>query len=291
MLKILAKLFFKILYRLEIKLETLARILETGERTALVPHHASYIDPLLFALFSPREPVAVISPSMTRQKWFKFIKGAFNYVVVDQNDPFAAKHIDDLLKKHNFIVVCPEPEPTTNGILTKLSEPVLSAIETSGAWVIPARACNTQFTPFSRMKGRLVQVTAPKVTLISGEAERLREPGKGGATRGSLRHKMERMLNDVMMLGLWDKKPLFDTLLEQRKLWGGNHIVTIEPDGTRTDWNRFITMVFVMRRIIERLTKKDERVGIMLPNSTAAITAIIGTQHADKEPAMMNYSM
>jgi acyl-[acyl-carrier-protein]-phospholipid O-acyltransferase/long-chain-fatty-acid--[acyl-carrier-protein] ligase len=50
-------------------------------------------------------------------------------------------------------------------------------------------------------------------------------------------------------------------------------------------------MVFVMRRITERLTKKDERVGIMLPNSTAAITAIIGAQTAGREPAMMNYSM
>ncbi|MDR1138032.1 MAG: AMP-binding protein, partial [Synergistaceae bacterium] len=85
--------------------------------------------------------------------------------------------------------------------------------------------------------------------------------------------------------------PLFDTLLEQRKLWGGNHTVTIDPNGERTDWNRFITMVFVMRRVVESLTKKDERIGIMLPNSGATITAIIGAQHSDREPAMMNYSM
>ncbi|MDR1509361.1 MAG: AMP-binding protein [Synergistaceae bacterium] len=291
MFRYLIKLFFRILYRPEIKLETLERILETGEQAALAPHHASYADPLLFALFSPRKPVTVISPSMTRRKWFKFIKGAFEYAVVDQNDPFAAKQIGDLLKKRGFIVVFPEPEPTTNGILMKISDSVVSALETSGAWVIPARACNMQFTGFSRMKGRLVRVTAPKVTLLSGEAERLREPAKGGAGRASSRHKLERMIGDVMTLGLWDKKPLFDTLLEQRKLWGGNHTVTIEPDGTKTDWNRFITMVFVMRTIIERLTKKGERVGIMLPNSTAAITVIIGAQRAEREPAMMNYSM
>ncbi|MDR1138087.1 MAG: 1-acyl-sn-glycerol-3-phosphate acyltransferase, partial [Synergistaceae bacterium] len=202
MLKFLIKLFFRILYRPEIKLETLSRILETGERAVLAPHHASFIDPLLFALFSPREPVAVISPSMTRQKWFKFIKRAFKYVVVDQNDPFAAKHINDLWKKHDFLVVCPEPEPTTNGILMKISDSVVSALEASGAWVIPARACNTQFTAFSRMEGRLVQVTAPKVTLLSGKAERIREPSADGTGRGSSRLKMERMLGDVMMLGL-----------------------------------------------------------------------------------------
>jgi acyl-[acyl-carrier-protein]-phospholipid O-acyltransferase/long-chain-fatty-acid--[acyl-carrier-protein] ligase len=289
MLRFLVKLFFRILYRPEIKLETLTRILETGERVALAPHHASYIDPLLFALFSPGDPVTVISPSTARQKWFKFVKNAFDYIVVDQNDPFAAKHIGDLWKKRAFIVICPEPEPTTSGILMKISDSAVSALETGGAWVVPARACNTQFTAFSRMNGRLIQVTAPKVTLLAGEAERLGEPGKRG--RGAARHKLEGMLSDVMTLGLWDKKPLFDTLLEQRKLWGSRHTVTIEPDGTRTDWNRFITMVYVMARIIERLTEKDERVGIMLPNSTAALTAIIGAQRAGREPAMMNYSM
>jgi acyl-[acyl-carrier-protein]-phospholipid O-acyltransferase/long-chain-fatty-acid--[acyl-carrier-protein] ligase len=291
MLKFLVKLFFRILYRPEIKLDTLASVLESGERAVLAPHHASYIDPLLFALFSPREPVAVISPSMARQTWFKFFKGVFQYVVVDQDDPLAAKHINDIWKNTSFLVICPEPEPTTNGIVMKISDSVVSALESSGAWIIPARACNTQFTAFSRMKGRLVRVIAPKVTLLSGEAERLCEGAKEGAGRGYYKNKLRRMMCDVMALGLWDKKPLFDTLLEQRKLWGGKHTVTIESGGQKTDWNKFITMVLVMQEIIEHLTKYDERVGIMLPNSTPTIAAIIGAQHAGREPAMMNYSM
>jgi acyl-[acyl-carrier-protein]-phospholipid O-acyltransferase/long-chain-fatty-acid--[acyl-carrier-protein] ligase len=94
-----------------------------------------------------------------------------------------------------------------------------------------------------------------------------------------------------MMLGLWDKKPLFDTLLEQRRLWGGKHIVAFEPDGSSTDWNRFITLVFVLQRVVEDLTKPGERIGIMLPNSVFTLTAIIGAEHAGREPAMINYSM
>ncbi|MDR3076138.1 MAG: AMP-binding protein [Synergistaceae bacterium] len=288
--KFLAKLLFRALYRPEIKLDTLSKALEAGERVVLAPHHASYIDPLLFALFSPREPLAVISPSMARQKWFKFFKSSFNHAVVDLNDPMAAKHINDLWKKSNFLMVFPEPEPTTSGILMKIADAAVSAIERSGAWVVPARACNTQFTPFSRMEGRLVRVTAPKVVMLSGEAVKFGVDGEGGG-KYSAKRAVESMLNDVMALGLWDKKPLFDTLLEQRKLWGARRVMAIEPNGARTDWNRFLTLVFVMRRIALGLAGKDGRIGIMMPNSVAALAAIIGIQRADMEPAMINYSM
>ncbi|MDR1133636.1 MAG: AMP-binding protein [Synergistaceae bacterium] len=288
MFKFLVKLFFKILFRPVIRLETLDAALRTGERVILAPHHASYLDLLLFSLFSRREPIAVISPSTARQKWFRYLKSAFNYAVVDQNDPFALKHIDALWKKGNFLALCPEPEPTTSGLLMKLSDSAVAAMESSGAWIVPARACNMQFTPFSRMNGRLARKTAPRVTLLSGEAEKL---DNDGSVRNYARQRVERMITDTMMLGLWDKKPLFDTLLEQRRLWGGGHVVAIEPDGTKTDWNRFITLVLVMRKITESLAARDERIGIMMPNAVATLAMMIGTQRADREPAMINYSM
>ena len=287
MFKFLVKLFFKILYRPEVRLDTLDAALRTGERVILAPHHSSYLDPLLFSLFPEREPIAVISPSTARQKWFRYLKSAFNYAVVDQNDPFALKHIDDLWKKGNFLVLCPEPEPTTNGLIMKLSDSAVAAMESSGAWVVPARACNMQFTPFSRMRGRLARKIAPRVTLLSGEAEK----PDNGADRNYARRRIERMITDTMMLGLWDKKPLFDTLLEQRRLWGGKHIVAIEPNGTKTNWNRFITLVLVMRKITESLTARDDRIGIMMPNTVATLAMMIGAQRADREPAMINYSM
>jgi acyl-[acyl-carrier-protein]-phospholipid O-acyltransferase/long-chain-fatty-acid--[acyl-carrier-protein] ligase len=286
----LTKLFFRSLYRPVIKLDTLERALATGERVALTPHHASRIDPLLFSLFSSfagRSPIAVIPPSMARQRWFGLFKSSFAHEVVDVNDPIAAKHINDLWKKSDFLIIFPEPEPTTSGLLMKISDAVVAALERSGAWVVPARACNMQFTPFSRMSGRLARVAAPRVTMLSGEAAKL----GGDGSKYSPKRALESMMNDTMMLGLWDKKPLFDTLLEQRKLWGGRRVMAMDPSGERTDWNRFITLVMVMRRVALSIAKIGDRVGIMMPNSVFTLAAIIGVQRAEMEPAMINYSM
>ncbi|MDR1472910.1 MAG: AMP-binding protein [Synergistaceae bacterium] len=287
------KIFLRALYRIEIELDTLTRALASSERVVLIPHHASYIDPVLFGMFSPERPLVAISPSLARKRWFRYFKGCFRYEVVDQSDPMALKRFDRLCKETRLLVVFPEPEPTTNGILMKVSDSVVEALDRNGALVVPARACNTQFTPFSRMGGRLARALAPKVTLLSGEAERMGDGGlkEPAENRYTARRRIERMLADTMMLGIWDRKPLFDTMLEQRRLWGGKHVMAIEPDGSRITWDEFMVRVSLLQRIVEGMSSPGERIGIMLPNTLIALASIIGAQHADREPAMINYSM
>ena len=290
----LARRYLQLLYRPEIKLGSLEKALATGEKVILAPHYASFLDPILFGIFAPGEPVVAISPTLARQKWFKRFEDAFEHVVIDLNDPFALKQLDELIEKNRYIVVFPEPEPTTSGLLMKLSDAVLAAAAKSGAWVVPARACNTQFTKYSRMGGRLTCTRAPKVVLMCGEAEKFDVPERGADVREQryFAHlKLEQMLMDTMMEGIWDKKPLFDSLIEQRRLWGGRHTVAREPDGTVVNWNGLITRIFVLQQIVESLSEVDERIGIMLPNTVMTLAAIVGTQHADREPAMINYSM
>ena len=292
MKKNVARMFFELFYKPSLKLDSLSKALGTGERVILAPHHASYADPLLFSLFVPGKPLAVISPSMTQQPWFGRFKSAFDHVVIDQNEPGAADHIDDLWKRTNFLILFPELEPTTTGLLCKISDAAAAAMEKSGAWIVTARACNMQFSPFSRMADRLTRKLAPRVTLLAGEAWKLGDYNNAvSGGRYSARRAVESMLNDTMVLGLWDKKPLFDTLLEQRKLWGGSHVVAIEPGSVKTNWNRFITLVMVMRGILLGIAKPGDRVGIMMPNTVATLAMLIATQRADMEPAMINYSM
>jgi acyl-[acyl-carrier-protein]-phospholipid O-acyltransferase/long-chain-fatty-acid--[acyl-carrier-protein] ligase len=273
-------------------MESLRGALDSGERVLLAPHNSSYLDPILFGILGPGSPLVVISPSLARKKWFKYFKSCFDHVVIDVMEPTALKKIDELWADHRFIVLFPEPEPTTNGILMKISDTAVAAIQRSKAWIVPAWACGMQFSPFSRMGWRFVRVRRPRVTLLSGEAKMmLVSRSTAIEPRRAVYLQVERMLKDIMMQGIWDKKPLFDTLLEQRKLWGASHVMAMEPDGSRVDWNSFITRVFLLKTIVENLSSPGDHLGIMLPNTIIALAAIIGAQRADRTPAMINYSM
>jgi acyl-[acyl-carrier-protein]-phospholipid O-acyltransferase/long-chain-fatty-acid--[acyl-carrier-protein] ligase len=287
------KLFFRIVYRIEVRAEGLERALSGGGRVLLAPHYASFIDPVLFGLFLPGRPVVAVSPSLARKKWFGRVKGCFDHEVIDQNDAASLKRIDGLWKRTSLIVLFPEPEPTTNGLLMKLSDVAVAAIEKSGASVIAARAVNTQFTPFSRMGERLVRRTFPKVTLFCGEPRKIHDEAAGTPKpgRGKAMLALEGMIADVMAESIWDKRPLFDSLLEQRSIWGRKRVMAIEPDGSTTDWGEFLTRIFFLKRIVEKISAKGDMAGVMLPNSLAALAAIIGCQRAGRTPAMLNYSM
>jgi acyl-[acyl-carrier-protein]-phospholipid O-acyltransferase/long-chain-fatty-acid--[acyl-carrier-protein] ligase len=290
--KFFVRLFFKLLYGLDVRMESVAGALASGERVLLTPHHASYIDPVLFGLFSPGRPIVVISPSLARMKWFGRVSGCFEYVVVDQNDAAALKQIDDLWRRSSFVVLFPEPEPTTNGILMKLSESVVAAVAKSGALVIPARATNTQFTRFSRMEGRLPRRVAPRVTLFCGEAVKILDSASGSKERRrEAMLRLEDAMRDVMAESIWDKKPIFDTLLDQRAFWGRRRVMILEPDGSKMNWDGFITRIFIMESVIGGISSRGDRVGIMLPNTAITLAAIIAAQHSGREPAMLNYSM
>ncbi|MDR3322201.1 MAG: AMP-binding protein [Synergistaceae bacterium] len=292
MLKFFVRLFFRLLYGLDVRMGSVADALASGERVLLTPHYASFIDPILFGLFAPGRPMVVISPSLARMKWFGRVAGCFDHVVVDQNDAAALKQIDDLWRRSSFVVLFPEPEPTTNGILMKLSESAVAAVAKSGALVIPARATNTQFTRFSRMEGRLPRRTAPRVTLFCGAAMKISDLASGSKERRrETMLRLEDAMRDVMAESIWDKKPIFDTLLEQRSFWGRKRVIALEPDGLKVNWDGFITRVFIMESVIEEISSRGDRVGIMLPNAAITLAAIIAAQHLGREPAMLNYSM
>lgn len=287
----------KMLHGPKIKMASLDRAIETGERVILLPHYASYLDPILFSLFTPHKTMLLATPSMTKTNIFKRLKSRIRYVEVDYNDPFVIKRVNALWEKEQCLILFPEPEPTTNGIFMKLHETAVSIAEKSAAWLVPARAVNAQFTPFSRMTGkigmRLPRKAAITVTLATDEAKKLSSSADKGYSkrRHSASLQVERLMRNVMMETAWDRQPIFDSMLETRKLWGGGHIAAMDPGGERITWNSLITRIFVLRRVLAPLAPAGERIGVMLPNSTSTLAAIIAIQTIGQEPAMINYSM
>lgn len=286
----------RVFYGPRVETEHLAGAFAAGDRIILIPHYASYLDPILFSLFTPHKTLLLATPSMTRTRLFQRLKSRIRHVEIDYGDPFALKRAIDLWENERCLILFPEPEPTTDGIFMKLHETAAAIAEKSDALLVPARAVGAQFSPFSRLTRRigmlLPRKIAVRITLATGKGERLVLPdGDARERRRAAELQMERLMRNIMAETAWDRQPIFDSLLDTRRLWGGKHIAAMEPDGSRITWDGLITRIFVMRRVIEPLSSPGERIGIMLPNSTATLASIIAAQTAGREPAMINYSM
>ncbi|GHV52385.1 hypothetical protein FACS1894216_08410 [Synergistales bacterium] len=295
MSKFFARVMIMFFFRVRLRIDGLADFAETlkaGGRVVIAPHFSSFADPVLFGLFLPFRALVIVPPAAARTKIFSFFKRFFNYKIIDTASPESLRSLDAVWEENSLIVLFPEEMPTTNGIMMKLSDAAVSAIARSGALVAGARAAGSQFSVFSRMKGRLPLRRRCRVTLYCAPPRRI-ERSKG---RTAARLAVEGVLIDAMTEAAIDREPIFDSVARLRRFWGPRSVMAFDPDGfapngTATNWNGFVTRILVLKKIAELHIAPDARAGIMLPNSSTTLAAIIGFQRAGIEPAMINYSM
>jgi acyl-[acyl-carrier-protein]-phospholipid O-acyltransferase/long-chain-fatty-acid--[acyl-carrier-protein] ligase len=157
--------------------------------------------------------------------------------------------------------------------------------------ILPVRIDGVEFTPFSRLGGRLQRRWFPKVTLTVEPPRRLAlAPELRGRAR---RQAAGRALYDIMseMMARRDDPPsLFDALLAARAAHGGDRLIAADPGSPPLSYDRLVTASIVFARRLSRETGPGERVGLLLPNSVGAAVAFLALSASGRVPAMLNYS-
>lgn len=274
-------------YSPEIELATYDATRTSGGPIVMAPHFESYIDPVILGQYVPGSPLIVVSKSAAMHDGFQRHAELFRHEIVDIADPASVRELVAIIEREKHVVIFPEIDPTSDGVLSRVSDAVVEAIVETKALVVPAAVKNTRYTEYSRLAERCRPHHPPKVKIFSGEADRI--DGEGDLRLA--RVKLERMIEDTMMESIYDKKPLFDTILEQRDIWGSNRVMAMEPDGTTLTWREMIAKIELFAGIITGHTGDGDTVGIMLPNSSTTLAMILASQKSGRVPAMINYSM
>ena len=123
--KFIAKVLFKLLYRVEVKgLQNYQQALDSGRPILIIANHVSLLDGPLLDLFIPGETTFMVDTSHTKKWNERFILSMIHFFKVDIHSPYAAKHMIDELKKNNQCMIFPEGRITTNGSLMKENQHV-----------------------------------------------------------------------------------------------------------------------------------------------------------------------
>jgi len=162
-LKIIARTILQKLYRVEIA--GLENFQKAGDRVLIVANHLSFLDAALLVLFLPGKPLFAVNTLIARQWWIKpFLKLA-NAFPLDSSNPMAAKALIASLKKGGSAVIFPEGRITVTGSLMKVYEGPGMIADKAKAQIIPVRLDGAQYTPFSRLKGKVRLRWFPKITI------------------------------------------------------------------------------------------------------------------------------
>src|SRR5690242_20992607 len=186
---------------------------------------------------------------------------------MEPSRPMAAKALIKTLRENGgHCVIFPEGRlNVTGGALMKVYDGPALVADKAEAMVLPVRLDGPEFTPFSRLAGRLRRRWFPKVTITILPPRRLAVPAE---SRGrERRHHAGAALYDAMseMMARRPNPPsLFSALLEARETHGGGLPIIEDPTTAPLTYDRTVAASFVLGRRLARGTARRDVIGLML---------------------------
>lgn len=288
--KVLLRTILRLLYR--VKVHGLEHAHAVMPRAVIAANHASFLDGLLLGAFLPGRPIFAVDTQIAKRWWVRPFLALVDALPVDPTNPLSIRTMIKAVDGGAACIIFPEGRLTTTGSLMKVYEgPALIAERTKAA-LLPVRIDGVEYTPFSRLMGKMPRRWFPRIHLHILPGRQLTSPAgvTGRARRVALRHQ----LADEMIQASFATAPidttLFDTLLEAMRQHGRSHVIADDITQAPLTYGRLVAGAYALGRVFATRTRAGERVGVLLPTSKAAVVTFFAL-HADRRvPAMLNFS-
>lgn len=289
--KIVLRWLLVVLYRVEVK--GLDHYHQAGKRVVIIANHTSFLDALLLAAFLPGRLTFAVNTLIAQQWWAKIFLKWVHTFSVDPTNPMSIKSLIEHVRQDKRCVIFPEGRLTMTGALMKIYEGPGLVADKSLAPLLPIRIQGAQFSPFSRLRGKLRIRLFPKITITIFKVQQFTLPAE---CKGRARRQMiGRQLYDVMSQMMFDSSDcqatLFSALLDARHTHGRSHSILEDIQRRPIHYQRLLVQCFILGDLLAKHSKAGDYVGVLLPNTIATVSTFFGLQAYDRVPAMLNYSM
>lgn len=278
------------LYKVEVN--GLDNYKKAGKRVLIVANHLSFLDSVIIAVFLPEKPMFAINTNIAKRWYFKPFLSLVKSFELDPTNPMATKSIINEIKKDQKCFIFPEGRITVTGSLMKVYEGPGMIADKSGAKILPIRLDGVQYTPFSRLKGKVRRRFFPKITLTILEPRNFDIPQeiKGKKRRSLAGVKLYDLMTQMLFESSDYNKTLFSSLIDQSYIHGRKHMIAEDATRKPVNYGQFLTRCFILGAKISKKSESGEYVGILLPNMIGSVITFFAMQAHGIVPAMLNFS-
>lgn len=194
-------------------------------------------------------------------------------IALDPANPLSTRMLIDRVRKGRRIVIFPEGRLTVTGSLMKIYEgPALIADKTA-AQVLPIIISGAQYTPFSRLRGKVRIRWFPKITMtVMPPLKFDLPPDIRGRKR---RHAAGIKLYDVMSYMMFQSnhldQTLFQSLLDACSIHGSRHIIAEDVERKPINYRQLIMRCFILGAVLRKHTNNNMVAGVLLPNMVSTL--------------------
>jgi len=290
LLRSIIRAIFTFLYRVEVK--GMEHYKAAGDRVLIIANHTSFLDAALVAAYMPEKITFAINTYIARAWWMKPLLVLVDAFPLDPTNPLATKSLIDTLKKDKKCMIFPEGRITVTGSLMKIYEGPGMIADKSGALLLPIRIDGAQYTPLSRLKGKVRIRWFPKITLtvLPPHHFNIAEDIKGRKRR----QVASAQLYDVMAQMMFDssdwQQTLFSALITAQSIHGRNHKIAEDIERKPLSYSQFIMRSFMLGRLLSRECAGQNTVGLLLPSAVSTAVTFFALHAYGRTPAMLNFT-
>lgn len=290
LLKNTLRFILKFIYR--VKVIGIENYHQAGNRVVIIANHTSFLDAALLAAFLPDKFTFAVDTHISKKRWVKFFLRLVDAFPMDPTNPMAIKSLIDYVKKDKKCVIFPEGRITVTGTLMKVYEGPGLIADKANAVLLPICIQGAQYSPFSRMKGKMPISLAPKITLTIFPPQHFNIPNdiKGHERRHIIGLKLYDIMSNIMFESCNYQQTLFSSLIQAQSVHGRDYIIAEDAEFSPITYQQLLTRTFILSDQMKKETLKGEYVGILLPNMVSTLITFFALQAGGRIPAMLNFT-
>ena len=269
-------------------------VLETPGPVLLVPNHVSWLDWLFLGMLLEDDWKFVVSRSVADRSWFyhRIMVNNRTYQI-DPTSPYAVKYMAQHLENNGRLVLFAEGQITTTGSLMKLYDGTGFLLLKTKAKVVTCYLRGANRLKWTHNPGH--RQWFPKVSAHFSEAIDSPEPARNLSNSSArtfltdwLRERMvEQQLQTEIKFGPHSlAEAIINTARKQPK-----KVVLEDFTLTKISSRRLLVSADLLAdRFAARMDGRQERIGVLLPNTNAMPVSLLALWSLGKVPAILNYT-
>lgn len=258
----------------------------------VIANHTSFLDGVLIWTYVPYKFYYAIDSHQAKHIIFRPFLNFIKYYTVNPTNPMAIKSIIEEVKNGRRVVIFPEGRITTTGALMKIYPGPSVIADRANAEILPISIEGSQYSIFARFGSKLKTRMHSKITLSIQPPVRLDLPENltGHRRRAMSVTKMSNLMQNMRFSSAQVDQTLFDSLIDAMQLVGRGKAIIEDANMNSLDYGTFLTTCFVLGKKFAMANKQGAFVGLLMPNSIAAVAAFFGMSAFNITPCMLNFS-
>ncbi len=263
-----------------------------------VSNHVSYLDPILLYAFLPGNPVFALNGHLYRRRGIRFLMRFADIMPFNPIEPGDIKELIAKVDSDRLVMIFAEGRITESGGLMKIYEAPGLVADKSKAPLIPVWIDGPQYGYFSKTKGKLPHRPLPKMRITVGKPRSFKLKDELRRQRDHISNEVYQILREMRFKFIYNPNiSIFAQLMKTGKVHSKKGFFFKRPQVLEdiqrktNSYKDIIIKSFVLGRFFKKRTSHFEHVGLILPNTVAAVCTFFGLSAYERIPVMVNFSV